>query len=128
MRTRLLQCLYHFVRRERSAAYWSFSSTMLIERYEAKQAEIAAACSLLCAEPGCRIIISKEKTIQKVGLCPGCNRGTCAKCRTAQHEGKECPTDEEHQELLELAKEKGWQSCYQCNYMIELNFGCNHTT
>lgn len=59
----------------------------IIERYEAKQAEIAAVCSLLCAEPGCRIIIPKEKIIENVGLCPGCNRGTCANILGAENPG-----------------------------------------
>ena len=103
-------------------------SPELVQRYEAKQAHIAASCSLLCAEPGCRIIIPEEKIVKDIGNCPGCNRNTCIRCRTAEHAGKDCPTNRERQELLDLAKEKGWQECYRCSSMIEQNMGCNHMT
>ena len=100
----------------------------LVTDYEAKQAKIAAACSLLCAEPGCRVIIPEDKIVDDVGHCPACNRNTCVKYRTAQHEGKDCPTDEERRRVVELAKDKKWQVCYQCNNMIELNVRCNRMT
>lgn len=96
--------------------------------YESKQAEIATLSSLLCSEPGCRIIIPEDHIVNDLGNCPGCNRNTYSKCRTTQHDGKECPTDKEREEVMKMVKEKGWQACYHCNNMIELNFGCNHMT
>lgn len=100
----------------------------VLSRYQAKQASIKEACSLICAEPNCRLIIEEKDIVENVGHCSTCKRYTCKKCRTLQHKGKDCPTDAEQQEVLKIAKEKGWQPCYQCNNMIERNFGCNHMT
>lgn len=100
----------------------------LLYRYQAKQASIKEACSLICAEPGCCLIIEEKDIDEDVGHCLTCKRYTCRKCRNAQHRGKACPTDAEQEKVFILAKEKGWQPCYQCNNMIERNFGCNHMT
>lgn len=100
----------------------------LIKRYEEKQAEIVAASSLLCAQSGCRVVIPPEEIVEGLGHCLACNNYTCIRCRLQKHKDQPCPTDAELEDLMELAKEQGWQACYRCNNMIELNFGCNHMT
>lgn len=100
----------------------------LINRYEEKHADIVAACSLPCAQPGCCVVIPPEKIVEGLGHCLACNNYTCTSCRLQEHKDKPCPTDAERELLMKLAKEKGWQACYRCNNMIELNFGCNHMT
>lgn len=100
----------------------------LIKRYEEKHAEIVAVCSLLCAQPGCCVVIPPEKVVGGLGHCLACNNNTCTKCRLQEHKDQPCPTDTEQEDLTRLAKEQGWQACYRCNNMIELNFGCNHMT
>lgn len=44
------------------------------------------------------------------------------------HKDEPCPEDAELKDVMNLAKKEGWQICYQCNNMVELNFGCNHMT
>lgn len=100
----------------------------LVKRYEEKHAEIVAASSLPCAQPGCCVVIPPEKIVEDLGHCLACNNYTCTRCRLQEHKDKPCPTDAEQEDLMKLAKENGWQSCYRCNNMIELNFGCYHMT
>ena len=100
----------------------------LIKRYEEKHAEILAACSLLCAQPGCRVVIPPEEIVENLGHCLACNNYTCIRCRLQKHKDQPCPTDAELKDVMKLAKAQGWQACYRCNNMIELNFGCNHMT
>lgn len=100
----------------------------LVKSYEERYAEINAACSLLFARPGCCVVIPQEKIVEGLGHCTACNNYTCTRCRLQKHRDKLCPTDAEQEDLLKLAKEKGWCRCYRCNNMIELNFGCNHMT
>ncbi len=100
----------------------------LVKHYEEKRAEIVAACSLPCAQSGCCVVIPPENIVDCLGHCPACNNYTCTKCRLQEHKEKPCPTDAEQEQVLKLAKEHGWQACYRCNNMIELNFGCNHMT
>lgn len=99
-----------------------------VKSYEERYAEINAACSLLCARPGCCVVIPQEKIVEGLGHCTACNNYTCTRCRLQKYRDKLCPTDAEQEDLLKLAKEKGWCRCYRCNNMIELNFGCNHMT
>jgi hypothetical protein len=50
-------------------------------------------------------------------------------CRGKWHGNKkECPKDENVQRLEAMAKEKGWQKCYNCSCLVELKEGCNHMT
>jgi len=44
------------------------------------------------------------------------------------HKSRECPKDPEIAKLIEQAKERGWQRCFNCNSMVELKEGCNHMT
>lgn len=100
----------------------------LAERYQEKHLAILASCSLSCAQSGCCVVIPSERIVDGVGHCAACNNYTCAKCRLQGHKQEPCPTDEEQREVRDLAKKQGWQTCYRCNNMIELNFGCNHMT
>lgn len=100
----------------------------LAKRYQDKHLAILTSCSLLCAQSGCCVVIPPEKIVDGLGHCSACNNHTCAKCRLQGHKQEPCPTDEEQRDVRDLAKKRGWQTCYRCNNMIELNFGCNHMT
>lgn len=65
---------------------------------------------------------------RKYGKCPRCRGKVCVKCNGRWHMRKDCPKDEEMQRFAEMAKESGWQRCYNCKAMVELKEGCNHMT
>jgi len=62
------------------------------------------------------------------GKCGRCKLKVCILCCGKWHEGKECPKDEATNNLLEAAKQAGWQRCYNCRTLVELKEGCNHMT
>ncbi|KAI4741042.1 hypothetical protein E4T50_08529 [Aureobasidium sp. EXF-12298] len=65
---------------------------------------------------------------RKYGRCPRCKTKVCTLCNNKLHTSGECPKDPETKRLVDLAKEKGWQRCYNCKAMVELKEGCNHMT
>ena len=96
----------------------------LVKRWQKKHSEIVESCSLVCAKSGCCVVIPPDKIVDGLGHCLACNNYTCRSCRMQAHKGEPCPDDD----VMNLAKKEGWQRCYRCNNMIELNFGCNHMT
>lgn len=65
---------------------------------------------------------------RKYALCPRCKIKVCTLCNNKQHKSSECPKDPEIAKLVEQAKEQGWQRCFSCHAMVELQSGCNHMT
>lgn len=65
---------------------------------------------------------------RKYGKCSRCKTKVCCICNGKWHSGKDCPKDEDTKKFVEMAKEKGWQRCYNCSAMVELKEGCNHMT
>lgn len=65
---------------------------------------------------------------RKFAQCPRCNTKVCMSCNSKMHKSRECPKDPEIAKLVAQAKEKGWQSCYNCHALVELKEGCNHMT
>ncbi|KAG9701962.1 hypothetical protein KCU69_g6993, partial [Aureobasidium melanogenum] len=65
---------------------------------------------------------------RKYGRCPRCKTKVCTLCNNKLHTTGECPKDPETKRLVDLAREKGWQRCYNCKAMVELKEGCNHMT
>lgn len=58
--------------------------------------------------------------------CPRCSTKVCMSCNGKMHKSRDCPNDPDLASLLAHAKEKGWQTCFNCNAMVELKEGCNH--
>lgn len=65
---------------------------------------------------------------RKYGKCPSCRTKVCCTCNGRWHMGSDCPKDEDTQKFAEIAKQEGWQRCYNCSAMVELKEGCNHMT
>lgn len=88
---------------------------------------------IYCPTPKCGEWI-KPKHMQrtmdgrKYALCPRCKTKVCTLCNNKMHRSSDCPQDPEIAKLVEQAKEKGWQRCYSCKAMVELQSGCNHMT
>ena len=65
---------------------------------------------------------------RKVGKCKRCGTKVCCICNNRMHTSRDCPKDPETRRFVEVAKEKGWQRCFNCSAMVELKEGCNHMT
>ncbi|KAK6081044.1 IBR domain-containing protein [Seiridium cupressi] len=72
--------------------------------------------------------IQKLRDGRKIAKCGHCKTEVCCACNSKWHRSKDCPGDEGTNEILEQAKEYGWQRCYSCKEMVELKEGCNHMT
>ncbi|KAF2761103.1 hypothetical protein EJ05DRAFT_508309 [Pseudovirgaria hyperparasitica] len=73
--------------------------------------------------------IKKDSTTGRMyGKCGRCRQKMCVKCNGKFHTKRNCPKDEETKRVIEMAKEKGWQRCYNCKTMVELKEGCYHMT
>lgn len=70
----------------------------------------------------------KMENGRKVGRCKLCKTRVCTLCSQKMHTTRECPKDPEAKAFVEVAKEQGWQRCYNCSAMVELKEGCNHMT
>lgn len=65
---------------------------------------------------------------RKYGKCSRCKTKVCVTCNQKWHLRRECPKDESTARFAEIAKQEGWQRCFNCSAMVELREGCNHMT
>lgn len=98
-----------------------------------KLAEYTARHRVYCPRASCGEFIRPEdirytNDRRKYGKCPKCSTKVCVQCSGKLHRGRDCPKDEETMRLLAQAKEEGWQRCYKCKFVVELQEGCNHMT
>ncbi|KAI4694851.1 hypothetical protein J4E81_006454 [Alternaria sp. BMP 2799] len=61
-------------------------------------------------------------------VCPKCSTETCSLCKATSHGATDCPDDPALHQTRELAREMGWQTCYNCARVVQLRSGCNHMT
>ena len=108
-------------------------STAIFGRYSARQAEIKNATALYCGNQKCGVKIEKDRINDPRATCVTCWRDTCTQCRDTfprtvqgRNVGHVCKKDKAREQVLALAKEEGWQTCYQCGNMVALDFGCHH--
>lgn len=97
----------------------------LIGKFLAKKVELETPNRTYCHEPKCSVFVPTHFISGDVATCPRCRTKTCVICKGATHTG-DCPQDTAAQELLRLAAENGWQRCYSCHRVVELEHGCNH--
>ena len=85
-----------------------------------------------CVAPKCGEWIkpSHIRTYQgrKYAQCQRCKTKVCVLCNNKMHRMQDCPQDPEIAKLVAQAKDKGWQRCFNCSAMVELEAGCNHMT
>lgn len=104
-----------------------FLNARVIECFTAKREELDTKNRIYCHAPSCSTFIPPSAIANDVGTCPSCARTTCTMCKAAQHYG-DCPEDGALQDLINTANAEGWQRCYVCARMVELELGCNHMT
>ncbi len=98
----------------------------LIHRYEQKKIEFDTPDRTYCADPLCSAFIRVENIANEQASCSNCLKVTCTICK-ASHTG-DCLEDVALQQTLDAAEQHGWQRCYNCRRLVELEIGCNHIT
>lgn len=100
----------------------------LLGLYKEKIIEFQTLGRVYCSNPNClhHILDENIDSANKVANCNHCRSTTCMLCKTALHQGQDCPVDTNNNLLLETAKQQGWMQCYSCGRVVELNTGCNH--
>jgi hypothetical protein len=104
-----------------------FLTAELLKQYEQKKVEFDTSDRTYCSNPLCSAFIRLEDITNERATCPNCSAVTCAMCKAPSH-GGDCPADIALQQVLQTADENGWQRCYSCRRLVELDIGCNHIT
>jgi hypothetical protein len=99
----------------------------LVRQYENKKIEYETPDRTYCFAPFCSTFIRVKNIAKERATCPACHRVTCTMCKAKAHRG-DCPADTGLQLVLTTANENGWQRCYRCRRVVELDIGCNHIT
>lgn len=102
-----------------------FLAAELAGQFQAKKIEFKTKHRTYCHRPECLTFVPPKFIHGEVATCVSCQRRTCTICKDASHTG-DCPRDESVQEVLQLAQANGWQRCYSCRCVVELDHGCNH--
>ncbi len=97
----------------------------LVTRFEKKQVEFTTLKRRYCANRLCSEFIPPDKIANDRGECTACGKWTCTICKAASHKGT-CSREPARRRALALAKRQGWQRCYSCKMVVELEAGCNH--
>ncbi|KAL8705245.1 MAG: hypothetical protein Q9201_001624 [Fulgogasparrea decipioides] len=98
---------------------------------KALEYSVAIGSRYYCARPECAKWIDTKKAKSRNGAleCPHCRYKLCTLCRGPKHPtGQDCPQDFGLDATLQQAERAGWQRCYNCRAMVELNTGCRHIT
>ena len=104
-----------------------YLSSAVIQSFEEKSIEFKTSNRTYSSRPACSSFIAAETITGERAMCRKCGTQTCTICKNNAHDG-DCPEDKTTQQVLETAREHGWQKCYNCRRLVELDVGCNHMT
>ena len=102
-----------------------FLSAAIVRNFEEKSLELKTSGRIYCSRPGCSLFIAAANITGEQATCQDCGTQTCTICKNNIHNG-DCPQDAATQQVLETAREQGWQRCYNCRRLVELEVGCSH--
>ncbi|KAI1825482.1 hypothetical protein F4861DRAFT_547567 [Xylaria intraflava] len=105
-----------------------FLGTELARLFRQKTLEFSVPNRTYCHNTHCGAFIPLTNYSHTTATCGECQTKTCTMCKGALHVDMVCPNDEQLQQLIQLAREQGWQRCRKCGSMVELTTGCNHMT
>ncbi|KAK0277161.1 hypothetical protein LTR91_000380 [Friedmanniomyces endolithicus] len=95
--------------------------------FPVKRIELETQNRTYCYVATCSAFIKPGDYDKHKAPCPECQSITCVKCKRQTHDGV-CGEDGETEEFLARARQNGWQRCFGCRRVVELNIGCNHMT
>lgn len=104
-----------------------FLDADLAHQFREKALEFSTPNRTYCHNRDCATFIPAASYAHTTASCGKCGSLTCITCKKASHDG-DCPYDEELQQVIQLARDQGWQRCQNCWGVVELNTGCNHMT
>lgn len=104
-----------------------YLSSTLFRAFEKKSIEFKSSNRTYCCQPTCSSFISSDDVNGERATCTACGAHTCTICKNSAHDG-DCPKDAAIQQTLETGRAQGWQRCYHCRRLVELDMGCNHIT
>ncbi|KAF7889340.1 uncharacterized protein EAF01_010833 [Botrytis porri] len=102
-----------------------FLTSDIVRAFEEKSIEFETPNRTYCCLQSCSAFIHPSKIVNNIATCDGCGTQTHTLCKLEAHIG-DCSNDTALQEVLDLARNRGWQRCYSCWGMVELEVGCNH--
>ncbi|KAG6063566.1 hypothetical protein E4U32_001082 [Claviceps aff. humidiphila group G2b] len=105
-----------------------FLSATLLGTYEAKKLEHETLDKTYCHVRACSTFVPPAFVKDDVATCVKCQSKTCTMCKGQMHTQRDCPADTATAEVLQIATESGWQRCYSCRTLVDLDTGCNHIT
>ena len=124
------KCCLQEIPRNTILAHLPFEDMVI---YDEKALEYAVPIGnrYYCASPECAKWIDVRRARGTDGAleCPHCQFSVCTMCRGAAHgNNQDCPSDFGLDATLQQAERAGWQRCYNCRALVELNTGCRHIT
>ncbi|KAI0020947.1 hypothetical protein F4780DRAFT_790655 [Xylariomycetidae sp. FL0641] len=99
----------------------------LFDQFQAKALEHSTINPTYCHNAMCAVFLPPVYYESDIAMCFDCGSVTCSKCKGKAHPGA-CPQDAATKQVVEMARQEGWQRCYKCSGMVELKTGCNHIT
>ncbi|OBT53865.1 hypothetical protein VE04_06564 [Pseudogymnoascus sp. 24MN13] len=100
----------------------------LVDAFIDKRVEYETPNKTYCSVQTCSAFIKLANITNNVATCLKCDSKTCTLCKEAAHGNGECSSDPAFEQILQMVRENGWQRCYMCSSVVELNYGCNHIT
>ncbi|KAL8899792.1 MAG: hypothetical protein Q9207_006015 [Kuettlingeria erythrocarpa] len=107
-------------------------------KWNQKHQEYTSKNRLYCPKRGCgewikpahihTDVTGGANTGRKYGKCSRCKTKVCTQCNGRWHSSRTCPKDDATKQFIEIAKQEGWQRCFNCSATVELKEGCNHMT
>lgn len=104
-----------------------FLTKELKDQFQRAKVEFDTKDRTYCSYGACSAFIPTDNVDGDTARCLKCGTVTCIVCKSNAHDG-DCPDDEALQNTLKLAAQNGWQRCYSCHRLLELDTGCNHMT
>lgn len=92
-------------------------------RYFEKATQVETQNPTFCSKRDCSKFIPIQNINEGQARCV-CGQITCTGCKAEWHTG-ECVVDPAMEQLLRLAREERWQTCFHCREMVERRDGCN---
>ncbi|OTB02472.1 hypothetical protein M426DRAFT_62150 [Hypoxylon sp. CI-4A] len=104
-----------------------FLDPEVVQQFRKKAVEFSTARRTYCHNRNCVTFIPQTQYVNDTAICDECGCRTCITCKNTAHDN-DCPNDENLQQVIQLARDQGWQRCQNCWGMVELSIGCNHMT